>query len=355
LKQYEKAAFWKFFLMYFFSVALLVLAAGYFYFQQSRIHRLKNEEFSLLEFARHIKMGGPPGEFSSAYRYRFIPAGNRHIDINNFTIEGDRFVKRVPLLVGGRYIEVSKATSEYEKAMRELKERIALTQLFILLLFGLLSYRLAKNAIKPMEESIELLDTFAKDLIHDLNTPVTSIKLNLTLLEQRPQLQGDQRILQRLRKSAHTISELHRNLKVLLEEKTFQTKRTDLCEIVREVVEVQKPLYEHLSFSVECRDFYKTINPNAMKQLLQNIVSNACRYNRPGGYVKIYTRGRALVVEDSGIGIENPERIFDRDYSESGSSGLGLNIVKRLALAMQISIEVQQNEKGGTLFILTMP
>ncbi|WP_353662852.1 HAMP domain-containing sensor histidine kinase [Hydrogenimonas sp. SS33] len=252
------------------------------------------------------------------------------------------------------YLEVRKSTQTFEKKIANIKKEIIAVQILLLFLFGVLSYVLAKNATKPLEESIELLDAFAKDLIHDLNTPVTSIKLNLTLLEQMPDIKKNPRILQRLRKSAHTISELHQNLKILLEEKTFQMERTDLCPIVNEIVEIQKPLYKNLTFIVECRHFHAHIHANAMKQLLLNIIANACRYNHPNGYVKIHTKGRSLVIEDSGIGIDDPEKIFNRNYSKSGSSGLGLDIVKRLAMAMQIGIDVKQSENGGTLFILTM-
>jgi len=77
--------------------------------------------------------------------------------------------------------------------------------------------------------------------------------------------------------------------------------------------------------------------------------------NRPGGYVRLYHRGRTLYIEDSGKGIEEPERIFEREYSGEGSSGLGLDIVKRLAMAMQIRIEVRRNDSGGSTFALTMP
>jgi two-component system OmpR family sensor kinase len=341
--------------MYFASVAVLVLLAGFFYFQQIRSHLLKAEEFSMLEYARHLKMGGPPGEFGPAFRHRFIPAHDRHIDIRNFHRNGDEFVKVVPLRFGDQYLEVRKSARGYEAKLRTLILRILGVQALLLLLFGLLSWRLAKNAIRPLEESIDLLDSFIKDLIHDLNTPLTSIKLNLTVLgELEPKLR-ESRVLQRLRESARTVSELHENLTILLEEKTFQTKRLNLCPLIRELVEVQQSLHPEIRFELECERFQATLHPGAFRQMLQNLLSNAGRYNRPGGYVRIYHRGRTLYIEDSGKGIEEPQRIFEREYSGEGSSGLGLDIVKRLAMAMQIRIEVRRNDSGGTTFALTMP
>ncbi len=340
--------------MYFASVALLVLLAGFLYYTQMRSHLLKSEEFSMLEYARHRKMGGPPDEFGKDYSYRFIPVKNRHIDIRNFKLSDDRFIKLIPLRFGGEYLEVIKLAKEYKKRLNELIVKIIIVQILLLFLFGLLSYQLAKNAIRPLEESIELLDSFIKDLIHDLNTPLTAIKLNLTvLLEMAPELKNT-KVMERLLKSAKTVSELHENLTILLEEKTFQSRSTDLCPLIKEVVELQKSLYPNITFDIECEKFYATLHSGAFKQILQNLLSNACRYNRPSGSVYIYTKGKTLYIEDTGIGIKEPEKIFDRDYSGMGSSGLGLDIVKRLAQSMQIDIKVKSNEDGGSIFILKM-
>jgi len=355
LQNHEREAFLKFFLTYFSSVAILVIVAGFFYYQQIRFHLLKAEEFSMLEYARHIKMGGPPEEFGPEFSFRFVTDSGRHIDIRNFHQEGDRFVKLVPLRLSHHYLEVSKSVETYSQKLRHLIHKIIAVQLGLLALFAFLSYRLAKSALRPLRESIRLLDSFIKDLIHDLNTPLTAIKLNLTALrEMAPDLK-ETRVMRRLEQSAHTVSELHENLTILLEEKTFQTKEVDICPLVREVVELQKPLYPEIRFQMRCEKFPVSLHAGAFKQMLQNLLANAGEYNRPGGEVKIYVKGRALYIEDTGLGIEEPEKIFQREYSGQGSSGLGLDIVKRLAQAMQIRIEVRRNPRGGTTFVLIMP
>ncbi|NPA59958.1 MAG: sensor histidine kinase, partial [Epsilonproteobacteria bacterium] len=76
-----------------------------------------------------------------------------------------------------------------------------------------------------------------------------------------------------------------------------------------------------------------------------------CKYNSKNGYIKIYTKEDSLYIEDSGIGIKEPEKIFIRSYSEKHSSGIGLDIVKRLAFAMNIVIDVKTSKNGST-FIL---
>ncbi len=258
----------------------------------------------------------------------------------------------MPMNRFGNYLEVFKSKNGFDKKMFELELKIIFAQLMLLILFFLLSYRLAKNALKPLEKSVSTLDKFAKDLIHDLNTPVTSIKLNMKLLEKNPNFKGNKALL-RLNKSVNTISELHENLTTLLQEKTFQIQKTNVCKIVQEIVQIQEQIYPHLNFQIACSSLEAKINPHAMKQILQNIISNACKYNSKNGFIKIYTKENALYIEDSGNGIEEPEKIFERSYSGKHSSGIGLDIVKRLAKSMNIEIKVESNPKGA-IFILTM-
>ena len=352
MHRHEKKAFLKFFITYFLSVALLILIAGFFYYEQVYDQKIKMEEFSLIEYARHIKMGDTLDEFSSAYHHSFEEKNHKHIDIRNFTVTEDAFMKYIPMNRNKNYLKVFKSKEKFDQTLFEVRLKIVSLQMLLLLLFALLSYRLAKNALKPLQESIATLDRFAKDLIHDLNTPVTSIKLNMKILEKNPVLK-ENNALNRVRKSVQTISELHENLTILLQEETFQMHQTDLCSLVKEIIQIQKQLYPTLSFHVDCTVFVFKTNADAMRQILQNIISNACKYNIKNGHINVYAKESSLYVEDSGKGIKEPAKIFDRSYSGEQSSGIGLDIVKRLTEALDIEITVSSDEKGS-LFILTM-
>ncbi|WP_457748824.1 sensor histidine kinase [Sulfurimonas sp.] len=351
MHHHEKIAFLKFFITYFVSVALLILVAGFFYFTQMKNHYLKMEEFSLIEYTRHIKMGESLAQYTKDYHHKFLTNVNRHIDIRNFKETQNKFIKLIPTRYAKRYLEVTKSTKNYNNKLQALTIKIILLQLVLLLLFAFLSYKLAKNALKPLQESIATLDKFAKDLIHDLNTPVTSIRLNMKLLEKNPQLK-ENKIVRRLNKSVHNISELHENLNILLQEETFQMQNMNICPLVQEVVDTHEELYKEIRFKVHCSNFKAKIHANAMKQILQNIISNACKYNAKNGEVEIYTKYKSLYIKDNGNGIEEPEKIFERSYSGQHSSGIGLDIVKRLALAMKITIQVRTSNEGSC-FILT--
>lgn len=346
MHRHEKKAFFKFFFIYFVSVGVLILTAGFFYFEQMQEHLLKDEEFSIIEYARHIKMNENLDEFHEKFKYKILNAETKHIHIKNFRILNGYFIKLLPIKKNKGYIKLYKSTKGFQKKSFELKVKIWIIQILLLLIFAFISYKLAKNALEPLQESIATLDKFAKDLIHDLNTPVTSIKLNLNLLAKKENISQNNAFI-RLEKSVQNIFELHQNLTILLEEETFQMSCIDICSIVEDVVQVQKQIFCDITFHISCHNFKVKINENALKQILQNIISNGCKYNSQYGSVSIYTKENVLYIQDSGKGIKEPEKIFERSYSGENSSGIGLDIVKRLATSMDIEIKVFSSDSGS--------
>ena len=286
------------------------------------------------------------------FHYKVVKKENKHIDIRNFTISDNSFMKYIPTKRPDTYLQILKKKAAFNQKLFELKIKIWTLQFLLLLLFAFLSYKLAKNALNPLQESISTLDKFAKDLIHDLNTPVTSIKLNMKLLEKKEEC-AENTALQRVEKSVETISELHENLTILLQEETFQLEQVNLCKITQEILQTQQQIYPDIRFTQECSNFTAKLNAHAIKQILQNIISNACKYNTQNGYVKIYATKNSLIIKNSGPKIVNPEKIFERSYSsDKRSSGIGLDIVNRLARAMNIEIKVESDDKSNR-FVLS--
>lgn len=346
LRGHEKTAFLKFFITYFVSVALLILAVGFFYFNQMKGQLVQKEHFSLIEYARHIKMGENLEAFSDDFHHEYVGDVER-ISMKNFTIGKSEFSKMMPTKNSSYYLKVLKSKNVYEDNLQNLLIKITIAQILLLVLFASISYFLAKKALTPLNDSIQTLDKFAKDLIHDLNTPVGAMKLNIKILEKNEHVKDSNAVL-RLKKSIDTIAELRENLTTLLEKKTFQISKLNVCDIVRDVLHLHQPNYKNLDFEVYCQSLVVEVNANALKQILHNIISNACKYNTKDGYVKIYIEKNFLYIEDSGVGIAEPQKIFDREYSAQNSTGIGLDIVKRLSSEMDIKVSVVSSEKGST-------
>ncbi|MDF1877252.1 HAMP domain-containing histidine kinase [Sulfurimonas sp. SAG-AH-194-L11] len=345
--EYEKTAFWKFFSIYFGSVALLILVSGYFYFGEQKKILLKKEHFSMIEYIRKIKMNLYELDthgITHTVTYEEIPA----FTMNNFTTKENYFEAYLPYSWDGGYYVVRKEKTLFYKELSHVKNKIIIAQVLLLALFAIISFILAKRALKPMQEAITKLDNFAKDLIHDLNTPVTSILLNTKILEKG--LDEESKAVQRIKTSAKEIGELHNNLTILLQEETMTMKEENLFDLLESVISTQEVLYPKIKIHVQRSELLVKVNADALKQVLSNIFSNACKYNKVEGYINVYLKGRTLYIQDSGVGILKPENIFKRNYTEHKSGhGIGLDIVKRLCDLMEINISVSSIVGEGTL------
>ncbi len=110
-------------------------------------------------------------------------------------------------------------------------------------------------------------------------------------------------------------------------------------------------------------------NARIMRELVENLISNAIRYNTAGGSVdvSVETRGESdvvLRVADTGVGIPPAlrDRVFERFYrvdesrsKETGGSGLGLAIVKHAAQLHGAVISIGDNAPKGTVITVVFP
>jgi len=110
-------------------------------------------------------------------------------------------------------------------------------------------------------------------------------------------------------------------------------------------------------------------DPQALEQILMNLIINAVKFNRPGGEVVVTANFESdvrtvIAVRDTGIGIEAKHlgRIFERLYrvdksrsQEVGGTGLGLAIVKHLVLNHGGDISVDSTPGVGSEFRVRLP
>ncbi|MDA3909389.1 MAG: HAMP domain-containing sensor histidine kinase [Sulfurimonas sp.] len=345
--KHEKKAFIKFFITYFGSVALLILASGLFYFQEQKQTLIEKEHFAMIDYIRQLKMKQALPK-NSSISYSVLDIKIENFNMNNFTIKEKHFEKHMPYNWEGIYFLVKKDKEEFYKKLFSTKVEIVSGQILLLFLFALLSYFLALRALRPMQEAIVKLDNFSKDLIHDLNTPLTSILLNMKLLEKNSNFDGN-KPLSRIKKNVENISELHNNLTTLLQEDTMLVSEQNIVKIIEDVVSIHKKIYSHIKYEIELKEFHASVNKNAFTQVLTNLISNASKYNKEGGFIKLYSINRVLYIEDSGVGIKNSSEIFNRSYTEQKSTtGIGLDISKRLCEAMHIDISATSQVGVGT-------
>ncbi len=214
---------------------------------------------------------------------------------------------------------------------------------FFVLLF--LSIGFAFYSLRPMREALNLLENFLKDIIHDLNTPSTSILLNSKLLRKR----GDFEEIERIELSAKTISSLYKNLEFINSKKIEKTDLVSIEEIINNKIEILKKLYPSIKFEFDYKSFLIKSNKNALERIFDNLLTNACKYNKKNGLVQIIMKENKVIIQDTGIGIKNVEKVFKRYYKENERGlGIGMNIVKNLCEALNMGIDVRSEINKGT-------
>ena len=224
----------------------------------------------------------------------------------------------------------------------------------ILFMLGLL---LAKLFLKPMRDSIMLLDRFIKDTTHELNTPLSAILANIEMMDRGIMVDKNRKRLERITIAAKTVSVLYEDLTYL----TLEHERDNFDEvlelkgIILERIEYFKILSrsKHITINHHLDDEQFLMDRKKFTRIVDNLISNAIKYNKRGGMVNIILMRGKLVVEDNGIGIDDEEisYIFDRYMrfnSSEGGFGIGLSIVKKIVDEYDMSIDVTSKLGNGT-------
>ncbi len=232
---------------------------------------------------------------------------------------------------------------------------VALVVLFILGIY------LAKLFVKPMQESIELLDKFIKDTTHEINTPISIINTNIEMVNTENLKDRERKILNRVKIASRTLESIYKDLKfiTLEQNKKPEFKKFNLKELIKERVEYFSLLIESKKIKTELNlsDFYVTADVKLISRVVDNLISNAIKYNKVGGKLSITIQNSRLIIEDSGIGIkkEDLNKIFNRYArfnSSEGGFGIGLSIVKQIIDIHNLKIDIESQENKGTKVII---
>ena len=145
----------------------------------------------------------------------------------------------------------------------------------------------------------------------------------------------------------------------------------DINALVELILKRLKPIARQHNVELvfeSIRPVVANIDEVKMTLALSNLVENAIKYNKEGGWVKVLLDADhqffTISVEDSGIGIpeEALEHVYERFYRvdkshsrEIGGTGLGLAITRGTILMHRGSIKVSSVENVGTKFTVKVP
>jgi two-component system OmpR family sensor kinase len=210
---------------------------------------------------------------------------------------------------------------------------------------------------------------FVADASHELRTPLTSVLANLELLEEELTGEPQEAAASALR-SSRRMRRLVADLLLLARADAGRGaphQPVDLSEIVTEAAGELEPVAGDHEISVDAPAGAHVAGArDELHRLVLNLMENALRHTDPGTAVEATVERRngevILAVEDDGPGIppELRERVFERFYrgagEYSGSSGLGLSIVRAVAESHRGSVRLEEPLDGrGARFVVRIP
>lgn len=229
------------------------------------------------------------------------------------------------------------------------------TVAFLLLL--LLGYYLAKLFIKPMQDSIELLDNFIKDTTHEINTPISIINTNIEMIEESLHCKKEEKKIKRIQIASKTLETIYKDLKltILSTEEKESLEKINIKKVIEERLEYFSLHIESKKIIVttNLEDVEVTADSALLERLIDNILSNAIKYNRVGGKIDIELNSNYLQISDTGVGISKEEiaYVFERYRrfnSSEGGFGIGLNIVHTIAKKYNYTVTIESEKSIGT-------
>ena len=208
---------------------------------------------------------------------------------------------------------------------------------------------------------------FSANVSHELKTPLTAISGYAELIEAGMVDEEKQKhFILEIRKNAQRLLSLINDIIRLSEldrtDSQSAFEKFDLNEIVSECMEALDVNAKNRQVTLEYTGEKCNIcgSKEMMRELTDNLVQNAIRYNKPNGSVWVEVHGGdqpRLVVKDNGIGIpaDEQQRIFERFYrvdksrsKATGGTGLGLAIVKHIVEIHDVKLSLESELGQGT-------
>lgn len=227
------------------------------------------------------------------------------------------------------------------------------------------------NMFERLERSFDAEKQFTADASHELRTPISVIKGACEYANKYDETPEERReTIEMIQRQAEGMSKLISQLLSItrLDQGTelIHAETLDLSEFVRMACKEEWYMGKSLQFSLEPM-VYADIDSALISRLLQNLVENALKYGKAGGKTVIAVSKSSnealLCVSDDGMGISKEDiekvwlRFYQADASRSGENGagLGLSMVRQIALAHGGYMTVESEIKKGSTFTLHLP
>jgi len=246
---------------------------------------------------------------------------------------------------------------------------------------GLERRRLAMEAQQHEIDRTMLKRRFVTFISHQLRTPLATIYQYLDVLRH---LEGEDDAMRMRRREwlDHCLTRIQELQNLITDWLTLaqveggtlsrERVRVDLTSVISEILRAYEPTAaaKSITLNAELPDDCLCVwgDRNCLNVLFDNLITNAIKYNKPGGSVMVsghVARGEAVIaVADSGVGIPEKYRPFlfeeffrvkDDSVKKTAGTGLGLHICKKIVSEMGGTIDLTSEVGVGSTFCVRLP
>jgi signal transduction histidine kinase len=231
---------------------------------------------------------------------------------------------------------------------------------------------------KMNKEGKEVRFQFLSVLSHELKSPLNALEGYLNIMQERQAgtdiSDYDQiidRSLQRIKGMRTLIMDLLDLTKIQFEKKEEKLETININQLAQNAIESMNPYAIQKDVTIEQHseeEVYYDADPGDIEIVLNNLISNAVKYNYDKGRVDLHIANKdgnvEIKVEDTGIGMnkEETQKLFNEFYriknektKQITGSGLGLSIVKKVVDLYNGTIDVNSQPEKGSTFTVRLP
>jgi two-component system sensor histidine kinase MprB len=220
--------------------------------------------------------------------------------------------------------------------------------------------------LSALQRSLDAQRRLVSDASHELRTPLASLRINVDVLAEHPDLPAAERkeILARVTDQVAELGRLVASVTDLArgEPPATEMSLVRLDAVAADALEAARRDWPDTAFDAYLAGSVIGGSAERLRVAFKNLLDNAAKFGPPSGPVHVRLSGGEFTVRDHGPGIADEDLpfVFDRFYRALSSrsapgSGLGLAVVREIAVRHGGTIAAEPAPHGGTVMRLTLP
>ncbi|SFZ97302.1 Two-component system histidine kinase DccS [hydrothermal vent metagenome] len=261
-----------------------------------------------------------------------------------------------PYFLGAAYLLMAQPVDQ--ELIAKLQRNILLFMLIAGIIFSISGYYLGHLFVAPMRDSLKQMNRFIQDTTHELNTPISTILTNIEMIETFGKEEAKSTELKRIEIASKTLSRIYDDLTYL--NLNHQYHREIVTLNMSRLIEERVVYFSAMAEAKQLKTVLEIapevllqLDKNDAIRLIDNLISNAIKYNKTKGTLTVKLTQTVLSVKDTGIGIKKEDMTtimqrFKRAENSEGGFGIGLDIVNQVVSAYGAKLEMKSEFGRGT-------